>query len=123
MLKPECNDHLALPKGNCVHNGGSYFFDHHRVVVLNQANLRCHLNGDVSGEFKVINLFFEPCAHIGKIACLLSILGQTALPPLSAQVRGRVVRALGFKLFFACKYVHCQLLKIRQVFFVHFIQH
>ena len=75
MLKPECNDHLALPKGNCVHNGGLYFFNHHRVVVLNQANLRCHLNGDVSGEFKVINLLFEPCAHIGKIACLLSILG------------------------------------------------
>ena len=69
-------DHLVFPQGDGVDDGGLDLLGHHRVIALDQADLRAHLDGDVAGQLQVVQLLLKAVTQVGQVAGSLSILGQ-----------------------------------------------
>ena len=76
MGQTQRKHHLALPQGNGVDDRGLDFFRHHRVVGLDQADLRGHLHRDVARQLQIVQLLFKARAHIVQVLGCLSVLGQ-----------------------------------------------
>lgn len=72
----QCQHHLVLPQGDGVDDGGLDLLCHHGVVVLQQADLRPHLQADVAGQLQIIELLLKAFALVGQITSRLCILRQ-----------------------------------------------
>ena len=114
--------HLVLPQGDGVHDGGLNLLGHHRVVGLDQADLRAHLDGDVAGQLQIVELFLKAVAHIGQVAGGLGILGQLGTLGLLLGGFQLIGTHIG-QLLFAGQNVHRQLFEVDEVVLVHLIEH
>ena len=87
-----------------------------------EARMRSHLNGNDTGQFKVVDFLLESADHIGKIICFLSIFRITAFFGSSFHFGEFFVAELfGFNL--TCNDIHGKLFLILLVAFVHLIKH
>ena len=114
--------HLVLPQRDRVHDGRLDLLGHHRVVGLDQADLRAHLDGHIAGQLQIVELLFKAVTQVGQVAGGLGILGQ--LGALGLLLRGlQVVGADLGQLLLAGQDVHRQLLEVDKVQLIHLIQH
>ena len=79
MIQAQCQHHLTFPQRNRVDQRRLDLFRHQCIVILNQTNLRRHLQGDRARQLQIVNLLFEPIAGVGQIVCLLCVFRQAAL--------------------------------------------
>ena len=115
-------DHLVFPQGDGVDDGGLDLLGHHRVIALDQADLRAHLDGDVAGQLQVVQLLLKAVTQVGQVAGSLSILGQ--LGALGFFLRSlQVGIAHLLQLLFAGQDVHRQFFKVDKVQLIHLVQH
>ena len=122
MGQTQCQHHLVLPQGDGVDDGGLDLLSHHGVVVLQQADLRPHLQADVAGQLQIIELLFKAFALVGQITSRLCILRQAGNLGLVHGLLQLVCTDLG-QLFLAGQDIHAQLLEVGHVQLVHLIQH
>ena len=122
MCDAESEDHLALPERDGVDDGGLDLLRHHGVVVLDEADLRRHLETDVAGQLKVVDLLFEAGAEVREIPCLLGVFGQAGFIGFAEQL-GESGLALGLELLLAGEDVHRDLLEVIEVALVHLVEH
>ena len=122
MCHAQGQNHLVLPQGDGVHNGGLDLFSHHRIVGLDQADLWAHLDGDIAGQLQVIQLLFKAVALVGQVAGGLGIFRQAGCFGLGFS-GGQVVLPHLLQLFAAGQDIHAQLLEIDKVQLVHLVQH
>ena len=122
MLQAQGQDHLVLPQGQGVDQGGLDPFHQEGVVVLQKADLRGHLEGDLARQLQVVQLLFKAVALGGKILGLLGIHRIAAGFGDFLQLR-----QVGFpdfpQPFFTGRDVHGQLMEIIQVHVVHAVEH
>ena len=114
--------HLVLPQRDRVHDGRLDLLGHHRVVGLDQADLRAHLDGHIAGQLQIVELLLKAVTQVGQVAGGLGILGQ--LGALGLLLRGlQVVGADLGQFLLAGQDVHRQLLEVDKVQLIHLIQH
>ena len=65
--QPQGQDHLVLPQGDGVVNGTLDAVDEDLVVVLDDADLRCRLDGNGLADFQVVDLLFKAADGILEI--------------------------------------------------------
>ena len=95
---------------------------HQRIVILHQADLRRHLDGNHARQLQIVQLLFKAAAQRGEIVCRLRILWQAGLFRLFHQ-NGQLLGARLRKLLLACQDIHGEFLKVHLVQLIHFIQH
>ena len=115
-------DHLVLPQGNGVYQGGLDLFHHDGVVVLDHPDLGSRLDGNGPGQLQVVDFLFEPVALLRQVSGRLGVLGQ-------ARPLGGGLQLLQFpvpdllELLLSGQDIHGQLLEVGQILVVHFVQH
>ena len=73
VMHAQGQHHLALPKGQGVGKGGLDPFHQQAVVVLEQPDLRRHLDGNLAGQLQVMQLLLKPVALGGEVVRLLGV--------------------------------------------------
>ena len=122
VIHAEGKHHLALPEGDGVDDAGLDLLHEQRVIVLDQADLGSHLDGDHAGQLQVIQLLLEAVDHVGVIAGRLRVLRQAGL--LRFLLQGGQGNGAAFVQFLLSgQDVHRQLLEIALVGLVHLVQH
>ena len=114
MVHAEPQHHLALPEGNGVHDGGLDLLGHEKVVVLDHADLRGHLQRDRARQLKIVQLLFKAADEVREVVHSLRVLGQTGLLRFCAQL-GEILLAQLLDAELARDDVHRELLEIRLV--------
>ena len=122
MSNAQSQHHLAFPQRDRIHQRGLNFFRHQRIVILHQADLRRHLDGNHARQLQIVQLLFKAAAQRGEIVCRLRILWQAGLFRLFHQ-NGQLLGARLRKLLLACQDIHGEFLKVHLVQLIHFIQH
>ena len=118
MIHRQAEDHLALPQGDRVDDGGADLLGHEGVVVLDQTDLRGHLQGDRTRQLKVVDLLFEAADHVGKVVRGLRVLGETRFLRFFLKL-GKINLAKLFDAQLAGDDIHRQLFHILLVLLVH----
>ena len=121
-MHAKCQHHLALPERQGIGKGGLNPFHQQTVVVLEQPDLRRHLNGDLAGQLQVMQLLFKPVALGGEVVRLLGVHRVTAGLGLGLQ-RFQVVLADLGKLLVARNDVESQLVEVVVVLVIQAVKH
>ena len=120
MVKAHGHDHLVLPQGDGVDDGGADLLRHQLVIVLHHADLGRHLDGDGTGQLQVVNLLLEAADEIGKVIGGLGILGQVGLFGVGDHL-GQLHLAQLLDLQLAGQNVHGQFLHVLLVALIHLV--
>ena len=118
MCHGKGEDHLALPQRDGVYYRGADLFSHEVVVVLDEPDLRRHLDGYHSGKFQIVDLLFKAAYHVCKIICRLSVLGKSGFLGLLLVLREFLVSELLY-LELTGYDVHGELFQVLKVLLVH----
>ena len=113
--------HLALPEGDGVHDGGLDLLGHEKVVILDHADLRGHLQGDRAGQLQIVQLLLKAADEVREIVHGLRVLGQTGLHRFRAQL-GEILFAQLLHAELARDDVHRELLEIRLIELKHAVE-
>ena len=113
--------HLALPEGDGVHDGGLDLLGHKKVVILDHADLRGHLQGDRAGQLKIVQLLLKAADEVREIVHGLRVLGQTGLLRLRTQL-GEILLAQLLNAELARDDIHRELLEIRLIQLKHAVE-
>ena len=120
VMGPQGQDHLTLPEGNRVDDGGLNLLGHHGVVVLEHPNLRAHLKRNHPGQLQVMELLLKAQAEVAVVVGRLGVLRLAARLGLALHL-GQGDAALVGQLFLSGEDIHGQLLVVFQIFLVHLV--
>ena len=121
VIHAQPQHHLALPEGDGVHDGGLDLLGHEKVVILDHADLRGHLQGDRAGQLQIVQLLLKAADEVREIVHGLRVLGQTGLLRLRAQL-GEILFAQLLHAELARDDVHRELLEIRLIELEHAVE-
>ena len=115
-------DHLVLPQRDGVVNGTLDAVDEDLVIVLDDADLRCRLDGDGLADLQVVHFLFKTADSILEILDDLDGHGIIRYLGLGFQLGNR--RLVQFLyLFFASLDIELELLEIFQILVVKAVEH
>ena len=120
MGNAQCQNHLALPKGNGIYQSGLDLLCHQGVIALYQTDLGCCLDGDHAGQFQVMDLLLKSLAHGIQVLGCLGILRKTASLGFLHKLR-KVCAAHFLEFLLSGQNVHGKLFKIIQVQRIHLV--
>ena len=101
VCKTECKHHLTLPQRDRIEQCRLDLLDHQGIVVLDQSDLRAHLQRHSSRQIEVVQLLLEAVRQIRVIVRRLCILHRAGLSGLCLHRRNRHILHF-LKLFLAC---------------------
>ena len=122
MCQTQRQNHLVLPQRDGIDDGGLDLLGHHGVVVLQQTDLRAHLQADVAGQLQIIELLFKALTLVGQITGGLCVLRQAGSLGLVHGLLQLICAHIG-QLFLAGQNIHAQLLEVGHVQVIHLVQH
>ena len=122
MGYPQSQHHLTLPQRNGIDQCGLNLLRNHGIIILYQADLRSHLNGNHAGQLQIVNLFLKAVHQGEHIVYRLGVLRQAALRRLLLQ-GGQFLFLRLSQTLLTRQNIHGQFLKIGLVQLIQFIQH
>ena len=120
-MQAQGNHDLALPQRQRVGQRALDTLHQQAVIVLQQADLRGHLQRHLTGELEVVQLLFKTVAVGGHIVGALGVHGVAALGGAGFQLLQRGAAHLGQPLF-AGQDIHGQLLEVLGVHVVEVVE-